>query len=81
MSEDPRAALHLVGNYLFGGLPFVRRMMAEAMLDHMEDLLPESTEISKEALEQATQAQAISASTDEAAASEVGVPAGESPAN
>ncbi|CAE7763841.1 unnamed protein product [Symbiodinium necroappetens] len=48
-------AHHLLGNYGFGGLPFVKQMIAEAMLDQMEDLLPESAEISKEALKQAMQ--------------------------
>ena len=45
-------AHHLLGNYGFGGLPFVKQMIAESMLEQMEDLLPESAEISKEALEQ-----------------------------
>ncbi|CAE7723947.1 unnamed protein product [Symbiodinium sp. CCMP2592] len=49
------AAHHLVENYACGGLPFVQQLIAEAMLDRMEDLLPESVEISKEALEQAMQ--------------------------
>ncbi|OLQ15566.1 hypothetical protein AK812_SmicGene270 [Symbiodinium microadriaticum] len=48
-------AHHLLGNYGFGGLPFVKQMIAEAMLDQMEDLLPESADISKEALKQAMQ--------------------------
>ncbi|CAE6912141.1 unnamed protein product [Symbiodinium sp. CCMP2592] len=50
-----KAAHHLVENYGFGGLPFVQRLIAEAMLDRMEDLLPESAEISKEAFEHAMQ--------------------------
>ncbi|CAE6912127.1 pyk1 [Symbiodinium sp. CCMP2592] len=50
-----KAAHYLVMNYGFGGLPFVQRLIAEAMLDRMEDLLPESGDISKEAFEQAMQ--------------------------
>ena len=41
--------------YGFGGPPFVKQLIAETMLDQMEDLLPESAEISEDALEQAMQ--------------------------
>ena len=47
------AAHDLVANYGLGGLPFVKQLIAEAMLDRMEDLLPQSTEISEENYEQA----------------------------
>ncbi|CAE6912073.1 unnamed protein product [Symbiodinium sp. CCMP2592] len=47
------AAHYLVANYGLGCLPFVRQLIAETMLGRMEDLLPESAEISIEALIQA----------------------------
>ena len=47
------AANHLVSNYGLGGLRFVHRLIAEAMLGRMEDLLLESTEISEEVWSQA----------------------------
>ena len=46
-------AHRLVADYGFGGLPFVQQTIAEAMLGQMEDLLPESADISKEALQRA----------------------------
>ena len=51
-SED---AHNLVGEHGFGGLPFAKQLIAEAMLGQMEDLLPESAEVSKESLEKAMQ--------------------------
>ncbi|CAE7034355.1 unnamed protein product [Symbiodinium sp. CCMP2592] len=47
------SAHHLVSKHGSGGLPFVQRLIAEAMLGHMEDVLPESQEISEDAWKQA----------------------------
>ena len=51
--KSVRSAAHHVGsNYALGGLRFVQQRIAEAMLGRVEDLLPESTEISEEAWSQ-----------------------------
>ncbi|CAE7893543.1 unnamed protein product [Symbiodinium necroappetens] len=42
------AAHHVVSNYALRGLRFVQQRIAEATLGRMEDLLPESTEVSEE---------------------------------
>ena len=77
-SEDAR---NLVGEHGFGGLPFAKQLIAEAMLGQMEDLRRSQQRVLGEGDAVCKASYCRSAHADEASASEVGISAGQSPPN